>query len=150
MKSFIVTALVYLGSLFGVYGQPAHVSTTMNMQNTASTSSSTQSAAFIPDDERLPPVVTSPIGSTVLHSGQFYTLTWQNKNPNVIVYEFDLEFVTDKGFYVGQILGTATSTSGKFTFKVPTDTFPKTNYQIYFVNSANKHILVGTQAFTIQ
>jgi len=148
MKSFIVAVLVYLGSLFGVYGQPAHTPSDVNIQNTVFSVSS--STAFIPDDERLPPVVTSPIGSTVLRSGQMYTLTWQNKNPNVIVYTFDLEFVTNKGIYVGQILGTATSTSQSFTFKVPTDAFPKTNYQIYFVNSVNKHILVGTQAFTIQ
>jgi hypothetical protein len=149
MKSIFISALLYLGALFGVYIPAAGtaIPANTNMQNSASTASST---AFIPDDERLPPVVTSSIGSTVLHSGQFYTLTWLDKNPNVIVYTFDLEFVTNKGFYVGQILGTATSTSQSFTFKVPTDTFPKTNYQIYFVNSANKHILVGTQAFTIQ
>jgi len=63
MKSFIVAVLVYLGSLFGVYGQPAHTPSDVNIQNTVFSVSS--STAFIPDDERLPPVVTSPIGSTV-------------------------------------------------------------------------------------
>ncbi len=147
MKSLFATILIYLGTLFGVYSPAIH--TPANISAVASSSISA-SSTFISDDLRLPPVITSAIGSTVLHAGQMYTLTWKNKNPNAIKYILDLEFVTNKGFYIGQVLGTATSTQQSFTFKVPSNTFPKTNYQIYFVNSANNHVLVGTQAFTIQ
>ena len=142
MKSFFLSIIAALGSIFGIHSH-AVVSSTP-------TYSASSTMAILSDDQRLPPDITFPLGSDVLYAGRTYTITWRNINPALITYMINLEYVTNSGVYIGQVLGTASSTQQSFSFKVPTDIFPRTNYQVYFINLVNNHILTGTQAFTIK
>jgi hypothetical protein len=172
MKNFFLSIIAVLGSLFGFHSQTSQpiqpiqpttnipvVSISTTTQSTSTTAVPTpskpvQSTIITPtqSSQPIPPIITYPLGYEVLHPGQTYAVTWQNKDSRAINYSINLEFVTTNGYYfIALPLGTASSTAQTLAFTIPANFPSRTNYQIYFSNAANKSdVIVGTPAFTIK
>jgi hypothetical protein len=102
------------------------------------------------DTKTIPPVITYPLGSDVLKAGHVYYVAWQNKDPDTVNYSINLEYVDSGNYFKIMSLGVVSSKQQSIVFKIPSDIQPRTNYQLYFSNTTNGDVLVGSQAFTIK
>lgn len=160
MKSFFLSIITAISALFGFHSHTApsltdSAATSSSSASIVMTASTTNTAIVIskssPTAVPVPPIITYPLGLDVLSAGQTYNITWQNKDPNPINYFVNLEFVSNGNYYVVLPLGVVSSRQQTLAFVVPSNITPKTDYQLYFSDAANKSdVIVGSQAFTIK